>query len=183
MLHHSPITLVKGDNTPINLASLWQERPVLLYFMRQLGCGLCRQQLLRLRAEVARFEAANCAIGIVVMGDGKMAQGLEELYQLPFPVYADATTAAYQAFNIGETSWWNVVGPHIVARQIGTAINGMKPAWGPGSIRQLGGLVILNTDGTLIYRYVADPIYQYPPWDEVLGALSAQTAPVAEQVQ
>jgi hypothetical protein len=139
--------------------------------MRQLGCGLCRQQLLRLRDQVARFSAANCAIAVIVMGDGKMAQGLQDLYNLPFPVYADPLLAAYQAFDIGETSYWNVIGPHIVARQVGTLFDGIKPAWGGGSIKQLGGLVLVNTDGSEIYRHVASPIYRYPPWDEVLAAL------------
>jgi peroxiredoxin len=171
MSENSTVQIVNTQNAAIPLHSLWQEKPVLIFFMRQLGCGLCRQQLLRLRDQVARFSDANCAIAVIVMGDGKMAQGLQDLYNLPFPVYADPLLAAYQAFDIGETSYWNVIGPHIVARQVGTLLDGIKPAWGGGSIKQLGGLVLVNTDGSEIYRHVASPIYRYPPWDEVLAAL------------
>ncbi len=176
MTQPNQIMLMQADNTPIRLARLWQDRPVLIFFMRQLGCGLCRQQLLRLRDEAPRFAAANCGIAIIVMGDGKMAQGLTDLYNLPFPVYADPSMAGYQAFDIGETSWWNVIGPHIVARQVGTALNGIKSNWSAGSLKQLGGLVIMDTDGTQLYRHVANPIYRYPAWDEVLSVLEPQLA-------
>jgi peroxiredoxin len=177
MSENSTVQIVNTQNAAIPLPSLWQEKPVLIFFMRQLGCGLCRQQLLRLRDQVARFSDANCAIAVIVMGDGKMAQGLQDLYNLPFPVYADPLLAAYQAFDIGETSYWNVIGPHIVARQVGTLLDGIKPAWGGGSIKQLGGLVLVNTDGSEIYRHVASPIYRYPPWDEVLAALDQAKTP------
>ena len=177
MSENSTVQIRNVQNATIPLHSLWRDQPVLIFFMRQLGCGLCRQQLLRLRDQVARFSEANCAIAVIVMGDGKMAQGLQDLYNLPFPVYADPLLAAYQAFDIGETSYWNVIGPHIVARQVGTMLDGIKPAWGGGSIKQLGGLVLVDTSGAEIYRHVASPIYRYPPWDEVLAALGqAQTA-------
>jgi peroxiredoxin len=177
MSENSTVQIVNTQNAAIPLHSLWQEKPVLIFFMRQLGCGLCRQQLLRLRDQVARFSDANCAIAVIVMGDGKMAQGLQDLYNLPFPVYADPGLAAYQAFDIGETSYWNVIGPHIVARQVGTLLDGIKPAWGGGSIKQLGGLVLVDTDGSAIYRHVASPIYRYPSWDEVLTALDQAKTP------
>lgn len=168
------ITLEQSDGMPIALPTLWQNGPVLLFFMRQLGCGLCRQQLLRLRDQQARFGEAGCTIGVIVMGDGKMAHGLHELYNLPFPVYADPFMLAYEAFDIGETSLWNVAGPQIIVRQIGTALQGLKPSWGTGSIKQLGGLVIVDQAGTVLYRHVASPIYRYPPWDEVLAALPSE---------
>jgi hypothetical protein len=120
-----------------------------------------------------QFEAAGCAIGIIIMGDGRMAQSLRELYNLPFAVYADTTHAAYEAFDIGEGSLWDVLGPHIVARQVNTALQGMKPMWGAGSIRQLGGLVGINEQGRVIYRHIANPIYKYPPWDSVLETFKA----------
>ncbi|HYF62637.1 MAG TPA: peroxiredoxin-like family protein [Herpetosiphonaceae bacterium] len=176
MTEKNDVQIVTAENAEIPLPDLWRDTPVLLFFMRQLGCGLCRQQLLRLRDQVDRFKAANCAIAVIVMGDGKMAQGLQDLYNLPFPVYADPRMAAYQAFDIGETSYWNVIGPHIVARQIGTMLDGMKPGWGAGSLKQLGGLVLVNTDGSEIYRHVASPIYRYPPWDEVLAAAASARA-------
>lgn len=176
MSESTAVQIVNTQNAEVPLHSLWRDKPVLIFFMRQLGCGLCRQQLLRLRDQAGRFNAANCAIAVIVMGDGKMAQGLQDLYNLPFPVYADPLLAAYQAFDIGETSYWNVIAPHIVARQIGTLMDGIKPAWGAGSIKQLGGLVLVDTDGSEIYRHVASPIYRYPAWDEVLAALSQAKA-------
>ena len=66
-----------------------------------------------------------------------------------------------------------VLGPHIVARQVNTALQGMKPMWGAGSIRQLGGLVLINEQGRALYRHIANPIYKYPTWESVLETLKA----------
>ncbi len=175
MSHVSNIKLLDEQNHEVALNSLWRDGPVVLFFMRQLGCGLCRQQLLRLKDHAAQFTAQGCRVAVVIMGDGTMAQGLRSLYSLPFPVYADAAMSAYGAFDIGEGSLWDVINPNVVARQIGTALKGMRPMWGAGSIKQLGGIVLLNQQGNILYHYIANPIYKYPPWSEVLGALAANT--------
>ncbi|HEY1016680.1 MAG TPA: AhpC/TSA family protein [Herpetosiphonaceae bacterium] len=167
------IQVFPGADEAVPLPELWRERPALLFFMRQLGCGLCRQQLLRLRDLAGEFEAAGCGIAVIIMGDGRMAQGLRELYKLPFTVYADSTHGAYDAFDIGEGSLWDVLGPHIVARQALTALNGMKPMWGAGSIRQLGGLVLIDEQSQVLYRHIANPIYNYPAWESVLETFAA----------
>lgn len=183
----SEIQVFPSADEAVALPELWRDRPALLFFMRQLGCGLCRQHLLRLREMVGAFEAADCSIAVIIMGDGRMAQSLKELYKLPFTVYADRSHGAYDAFDIGEGSLWDVLGPHIVARQVMTAINGMKPMWGAGSIRQLGGLVVIDEQSQVLYRHLANPIYNYPGWESVLEALDAVrragAGEVAEQQQ
>jgi peroxiredoxin len=177
MIDPKQLTLLNEANETIALDSLWQDGPVLLFFMRQLGCGLCRQQLLKLKKEAATFARAGCTIAIIIMGDGTLAARLRDMYQLPFPVYADPALNSYAAFDIGEGSFWQVMNPAIVARQVGTLLNGMKPMWGDGSIRQLGGLVVINGAGEVVFRHVASPIFRYPPWSEVLAALK-QNQPV-----
>ena len=172
------IKLVDSAGAAVALPELWRERPVLLFLMRHLGCALCRRQLLSLRDEVAKFNAADCDIAVIVMGDSQMAHTLRQLYRLPFNVYADATLEVYEAFEFGETSLWNVLGPHIIVRQFGQMFQGNRSSLAPlDSIRRLGGLVVMSPEGSLLYHYIANPIYRYPAWDDVLEAISA-TAPV-----
>ncbi len=172
------IKLVDPAGTVTTLPELWRERPVLLFLMRHLGCALCRRQLLSLRDEVAKFAAAECDIAVIVMGDAKMAQTLRDLYTLPFAVYGDSTLEVYDAFEFGQTSLWNAAGPHILVRQFALKRQGHELAFASlESIRRLGGLVVISPSGSMLYRYVANPIYRYPAWDAVLDTISvAQTA-------
>jgi len=162
------ILLADQHNTPIHLPRLWAERPVLLFLMRHLGCGLCRQQLLALRDCAPQFTAAGVDIAVIAMGDGPIAKSLRELYNLPFAVYGDPRLAVYDFFEFGEGSLWQVAGPHIIARQFHAYFNGVPSDLGHGSIRRLGGLVALDTDGNVLLHYVANPIYRYPKWEDVL---------------
>ncbi|MBA3468875.1 MAG: redoxin domain-containing protein [Herpetosiphonaceae bacterium] len=167
------IKLVDPDGAEIALPELWRERPVLLFLMRHLGCALCRRHLLSLRDEMARFAAAECAIAVIVMGDSTMARTLRDLYSLPFAVYGDTTLEVYDAFEFGQTSLWNVTGPHILVRQFALKRQGHEIAFSSlDSMRRLGGLVVIGPAGDMLYRYVANPIYRYPAWDAVLQSIS-----------
>lgn len=162
------IWLADTSNRPVHFPTLWAERPVLLFLMRHLGCGLCRQQLLHLRDCAPLFADAGVDIAVVAMGDGPIAKSLRDLYHLPFAVYGDPRLAVYDFFEFGEGSLWQVAGPHIIARQFHAYFNGVPSDLGHGSIRRLGGLVALDTDGNVLLHYIANPIYHYPKWTDVL---------------
>lgn len=175
--------LADEHNGRVLLRDLWHDQPILIFLMRHLGCGLCRRELLRLRDNAAAFAAAKCAIIVVVMGEGILAAAFRDLYRLPFPVYGDPNQALYSFFDFGEASWWDVVGPHILVQQAGVLLKtGIPSALGPGSIRQLGGVVVLDADANIILRHVANPIYRYPTWDGVLQAIQQPSLTSADSI-
>lgn len=164
----SGLTLESPNGSPILVETLWQERTVLLFFMRHIGCGLCRRELQKLSTHAAQFKEAGCDVAVVMMGDAQLAQGFKAIANVPFPVYGDPSQQVYQAFEFGITTWWNVAGPHILARQLKLLVEGMPYQWGSGDLRRLGGLAIVAPTGKLVFQHVASPIYQYPKWDDVL---------------
>jgi peroxiredoxin len=175
------LTLVDAQNQPVSLDTLCHGHPTLFFCMRHLGCGICRRELLRLRGHAADLAALNCAVIVVVIGDGLMVQALQRLHPLPFPVYGDPTARLYTAFDMGEGSLWTVAGPHVLLRQFRVLLTGIPSSLGMGSIRRLGGIVALDRMGTIVYHHVANPIYHYPPWTEVLAALAAPNRTPEEQ--
>ncbi|ABX03431.1 MAG TPA: hypothetical protein DEF47_02820 [Herpetosiphon sp.] len=164
------LMVVDETDHPVDLLQRYQQRSLLLMLMRHVGCGLCRQQLYRLREYQQRFHHAHCEIAVIIMGDAKMAHGFRQLNRLPFPVYSDPKQHVYEAFEIGQGSLWTVAGPHVLARQMLLAFKGIPSSVNltAESIRRLGGIVLLNPQAEISFHHVANPIYRYPTWDEVL---------------
>ncbi len=167
------LLVVDETDQQVDLVQRYQQRSILLMLMRHVGCGLCRQQLYRLRDYQQRFQNADCEIAVITMGDATMAKGFRQLNQLPFAVYSDPKQQIYEAFEIGQASLWTVAGPHVLARQMLLAFKGIPSSvnLAAESIRRLGGIVLLNPQAEIAFHHVANPIYRYPAWEEVLNLL------------
>ncbi len=99
-----------------SLADLSAETPVLVIFLRHLGCTFCRQDLAELRKQREQIEGSGTRIVAVHMGSHQQAQtlfahyGLDDLLQV-----SDPSCQLYQAFQLGRmtagvmfhpTVWW-----------------------------------------------------------------------------
>ena len=172
------ITTIKTDLWILNEAgeriafnTLWQEKPILIFFMRNIGCGISRQTLLQLRDYDQAFKAAGWQVVVLMMGNPELVSRFRSMYSLPFPIYIDQSLQVYDYFDIGEGSWLQVLSPQVLIRQARLLVGGMELLNGAGSMRRLGGAVAINRAGQLVYHHVANPIYRYPEWSAVLAEL------------
>ncbi|WP_110514695.1 redoxin domain-containing protein [Herpetosiphon llansteffanensis] len=155
----------------VEFETLWHEKPVLVFFMRNIGCGICRQTLLKLRDHAEAFEKAGWQIAVLMMGNAELVSRFRSMYNIPFPIYIDQSLQVYDYFDIGEGSWFEVLSPQVLIRQARLLVGGMELLNGSGSMRRLGGTVAINRAGEVVYHHVANPIYRYPEWSSVLQAL------------
>lgn len=177
------LTTVSGQ--PFRLSSIWQHQPVLIFFLRHLGCAVCRAELRHLIERAADFEARNIAIVVIAPVDVQAAQTFARMQRLPFLLLADPGRVAYHAFNIGEGSLWDAFGPGVLLRQSAQMLRGNIPSItaSGGSVKQLGGVCIVDAAGLLRFRYVANPIYRYPPIEEYLAVLDAIARPSVDTAE
>jgi hypothetical protein len=81
-------------------------------------------------------------------------------YPLPFPAVADPERAAYQAFELGRTSWPAMLHPRFVVRYLRLIFGGRlphRPDEGE-DVLQLGGDFVLDSGYRLCYAHrSADP--------------------------
>jgi peroxiredoxin len=78
-----------------------------------------------------------------------------EKHPLPFPVLCDPVQEAYRAFELGRTSWGQILRPRIVARYLRAILRGrrpIKPNRGD-DVLQLGGDFVLDRQRRLVYAY------------------------------
>jgi peroxiredoxin len=171
--HVPELLLADAAGNPVRLASLWHERPVLLFFLRHFGCAICRAALYGLRERAADFEARNASVAVIAPTDAVAAAHFRKLYRVPFPLFADPLRKAYRAFGIYEGSLMDAISPGVAARQLREALHGNWPyvdIHGP-TLRQLGGVVIVDRAGAVRFTHVAQPIYEYPSVDAYLRVI------------
>jgi peroxiredoxin len=174
------LTLADAAGKPVQLASLWRDGPALLFFLRHFGCALCRAALFRIRERAAEFEARNSAVTVIAPTDAVAAGRFRDLYRVSFPVLADPLRHSYRAFGIHEGSLLDAIGPGVLARQLRESLHGNLAYVDPRgpTLRQLGGVVVVDRAGGVRFTHVAQPIYEYPSVDAYLQAIDEARADV-----
>lgn len=89
---------------PIQLASLWSERPALLLFWRHFGCSCGRDRAERLRNEYADFRAAGATVALIGQGEPERTLAYAAANALPedMPLFCDPDEHAYRAYGLLE---------------------------------------------------------------------------------
>ena len=177
----SRLALTTTHGEQFHLVSAWRDRPALLFFLRHLGCAVCRAELARLCAQQDALRAAGANVVVIAPVDALAAQRFAQIQRLPFQLLADPLRVSYRAFGFEEGSLWDALGPHVLVRQAAEALRGnissVSPSLGP--IRQLGGVCVVDTRGVVRFRHVALPIYHYLPMAEYLRAIEDSVKPTA----
>jgi peroxiredoxin len=91
----------------------------------------------------------------------------------PFPVVADPTRAAYQAFGLGSTTLKAMLRPGTVATYVGMIFRGWLPTRPAANddLLQLGGDFVLDADGRVRYAHPSGGATDRPSAQQLLAAL------------
>ena len=106
------------------------------------------------------------------MGWPAAAADFREQFNVPFPLIVDHTKETYRALELGRASLAQLIGPGVLLRGAKSLLSGhgmtAKPKEDP---TQLGGVVVADKGGSILYRYVSKTQADNPPTDEVIAAL------------
>jgi len=166
------VGLVDADNQPTRLATLWQQQPLVLLFLRHLGCPFCRELVADVRDQYPEFHRSGAEVAAVTMGTAQQAAQFRAGLKLPFPCLADPAREAYQAFGVPRGGVTQIVGPAVWAAGLKAALRG--GAGIPiGDPLQLQGIFIIDRRGVVRYAYRATNSADRPSAAELLDALAA----------
>ena len=150
------VEIMDADGRPACLAELCRDRQAALVFVRYLGCIFCREQLTDLRRHAAEIEQAGLRLVVITPDRPDVVRAFSAEFQPPFPIVSDPRRVAYQAFGLTEGSLGQLLSPRIVARGVQATLRGSfvgRPAG--GNQRQLPGAAIVDTDGSVLFHYIA----------------------------
>lgn len=170
------LTLVNTSGEPVQLSSLWAERPLLLAFTRHFGCTQCKEMLDELVAGRERIEAAGLNIAVITQGTPEATALFASQFAPGLLCLADPQRKAYEAYglergNLFQTflnpKVWSAISQ---ATKKGYAVE--PPPEGQDAM-QMSGTFIISTAGRIELPYYYDHIADHPPLELLLnGVLS-----------
>ena len=172
------LTLLNTAGEPVQLSSLWAEKPLLLSFTRHFGCTQCKEMLDELVAGRERILASGLNIASHHAGHarshGRICRPLR-----PRPAVPGRPRArAYQAFGLERGNLFQTfLNPKVWRRYPARQQKGYKvepPPAGQDAM-QMSGTFIISTDGKIVLPYYYDHIADHPPLELLLnGVLSTR---------
>lgn len=153
------------------VAHLNTKQPVLLLFLRQLGCMFCREAMLKLATVRQEIETGGTKIVIVHMATtDKEARKVLKKYKLDScDLIADPSCLYYARFGLVKTNISQLFG---LSSWVKTAEYGILKGHGfhfpIGDGFQLPGMFILQ-DGEIIQSFHAEDVYEQPPYEQFIA--------------
>jgi len=126
-----------SDQNGRSLDSLSREGPVLLVFLRHLGCTFCREAAKDVSEQRETIEREGVTPAFVGMADETELGEFLESYSLEdLPRFADPERQLFGAFGLGRGGARQLFGPEVWQRGVSAA----APAWLGGGGHGLGAL-------------------------------------------
>ena len=123
-----------------------------------------------MRDRYGEFTERDANLAAIGMGIPGMAAHFRDEFDIPFPLLVDHPRVTYRALGIKRASAWNIYGPPVWIEGIKSILShGNKiPKQDPF---QLGGIVVADTDGTILFAHRASASSDNAPVNKVLRAL------------
>lgn len=161
------------DQRGRSLDSLSREKPVLLVFLRHLGCTFCREAARDVSEQRHAIEREGVTPAFVGMMEEPQLGSFLERYGLEdLPRFADPERRLYRAFRLGRGRARQLCGPRVWRRGLAAA----APSWAGGGGHGLGGLegdglqmpgVFLLQGGRVIGGYRHDTAADRPDYTKL----------------
>ena len=132
-----------------------------------------------MRHAEADIRKAGGQVLLVGMGSVSQTRNFMERFELPFPMVCDPDQHLYRDFSIERMSPIGFFSPTMALRGIGAMAQGHTMGLPEGDVRQLPGVVIIDRDGVVLFRYESSDPADHPSpamLVERLEALPSQAA-------
>lgn len=174
-------TLKSEAGETVELKSLWQDQPVVLFFLRRFGCQICRW----MASEISKLEPDLTPSGVSLVGIGPEEFGLKEFKDGGFfkgAIYLDEKKKCYKDLGFKRYNALSVV-PAALGKKV-RDISSKANAAGiqgnfSGDLLQSGGMLIVDKGGEkVLLHFIQDSPGDLVPLEEISKAVG-----VSSQIQ
>lgn len=106
------------------------------------------------------------------LGSTEEAREFQATFEVPFPVIADPERTLYAAYDLKRMSSLGFLSPNLAFKTVATLVRGHGLGMPTGDVRQLPGVVAVDTRGRVIYRHEARDPADHPAPEAILQALA-----------
>jgi peroxiredoxin len=170
---------IEGEG--VRLAQFWRRAPLLLFFVRHVGCVFCREQVRALAQRYEDIRARGAEVIAIIPTDPINAGRFARSMRLPYPVLCDTPRRAFAAYGLYEATIGDLAQPEVLLRTARQFARGDLPIVNPfsSSLTQLGGVFIIGSDGMVRLGHAATPVFTYPAVDACLTVLERLQVPAS----
>lgn len=164
------VSVLDETGAAVPLGSFWTKRPVVLAFVRHLGCIFCRQQVAGLAKRVPEIERRGGLLVVVAPSKTEHIAGFRESTGYKGALFVDPTLRAFRAAGLvrGRASTYH---PLAVLRGIGALAQGFRQVGRYGDIVQQGGTFVLGPGDRVRYEWRDRYAGHHADPEAVVGAL------------
>lgn len=168
------LVLTGADGAQHRVGDYWEQRPVILVFLRHFGCLLCREHAAQLRDHYERIQALGADVIAIGTGDERYAEAFVADEAIPFPVLVDDDGAAAQAVSVRTIPFLQLLfDPRSWPGGVRARRAGFRIHRSGQRVTQLGATFVIGPGSTVRYAHIDRHSADHAPLDTVLGTLAA----------
>src|SRR5258705_8437622 len=119
------MTVLDEPGTGVSLGGFWVKRPVVLAFVRHLGCIFCRQQVARLSKRLPEIERRGGTLVVVGPAKPEHIKGFRESTGYQGALFVDPALRAFRTAGLVH-GWASTYHPLSVLKGIGALARGFR---------------------------------------------------------
>ncbi len=140
-----------------------------LFFLRHLGCPLCRHRLEELSGKAPEFESRGIKLFAVVESTQKRAEQYAEEHGIKFPLVPDRERTLYELFEVKRGGLKEFLAPRAAAATMKAALKGHMHGRFEGSELQVPATFLLSPEGTVIRAHYGKDVSDFGDIDAMLA--------------
>ena len=127
---------------------------------------------MQLHRDREQFDAAGANLVLIGQGTPEQGANFKKSHGVELPLLVDPDRASYKAAGAKKATFNELLGPSVVLKGIRRGIQkGLRQGRTVGHPAQLGGVLVVATDGRVTWAHLADDASDNPPNDAVLEAV------------
>lgn len=120
-----------------------------------------------------RFDQAGARVVLVAMGSPAESNAFAREHAVPFEMVCDPERKVYQAFDLEQMAPLGFLSPSVALKGVMAMAKGHGIGVPVGDVRQLPGVFIIDSKGTIVFSHFAADPADHPAPEEILAALAA----------
>ena len=129
-----------------------------------------------MRRQKDSFDRLGSKVVLVGLGSVEQTAEFKKRFDLPFSMIADPQKHLFEAFRLKRASAGALLSARMVLRGVAAMAKGHGIGVPQGDVRQLPGVIIIDTDGRILFSHHAAGPADHPPPDVLLDVLSSECA-------
>jgi peroxiredoxin len=127
----------------------------------------------QLRRRANDFRQIGARVVLVGLGTPEDAAAFKDRFAIPFPLFVDPDKALFKAFHLKQASATSFLSPGMAVKGMSAMFRGYGIGMPTGDVRQLPGVFIIDAEGVVRYRYLAEGPADHPDPDVLLEEIQA----------